>query len=427
MARFATVALPGDTTGTRAMTPTQATKQPPPRTDPFRWERGEAATAFDHFASAEHCSQRQYAQRQGIPPSTLGYWLRREDPAELDPALVAFLRSRTGEEFLRRLVLSAFLTFHQQGACGIRLIGSFLHMAQLDHFVASSYGALHTLATQLQADLGHFADEERPRLAALMTPRTITLTGDENFHGPHPCLVAIEPVSNFLVLECYRDRRDGDTWTAALKEALSGLPVEVALLTSDLAKGLLRCARHGLQVAHSPDLFHGHRDLLNPLVLPLQRSIQQADKELEKARRHAESLDGEVAPEELVKMSLREIGQIAAAIRHEQAAAEQLTQAQEQKEQVVREVRGVGDDYHPFDRQTGRPVTAGQVGERLAGHVERLEQVARQADLPERAKEALTKGRAWLGTLVAVVAWFWGLVRQQVEELELSEGQEAAV
>src|SRR5262245_18417028 len=182
MARFATVALPGDTTGTRAMTPTQATKQPPPRTDPFRWERGEAATAFDHFASAEHSSQ-----RQGIPRSTLGYWLRREDPAELDPALVAFLRSRTGEEFLRRLVQSAFLTFHQQGACGIRLIGSFLHMAQLDHVVASSDGSLHTLATQLRADLGLFADEERPRLPALMTPRTIPLTGDEAFRGPQPC------------------------------------------------------------------------------------------------------------------------------------------------------------------------------------------------------------------------------------------------
>src|SRR3954462_14354854 len=101
MARFATVALPGDTTGTRAMTPTQTTKQPPPRTDPFRWDRGEAACAFDHFASAGHSSQRQYAQQHSIPRSTLGYWLRREGPADLDPAVVAFLRSRSGEEFLR--------------------------------------------------------------------------------------------------------------------------------------------------------------------------------------------------------------------------------------------------------------------------------------------------------------------------------------
>jgi hypothetical protein len=409
------------------MTPPQATSQAHPRAAPFRWGRAEVAKAFDDFSDPGHCSQRQYAHQHGIPRSTLGYWLRQEAPADLDPDLVAFLRCPAGEQLLRRIVLSAFLVFQQQGAGGIRLIGQFLQRAQLDHFVASSYGALHPLAARLQADLGRFADEERPRLAERMTPRTITLTGDENFHGPHPCLVAIEPVSNFLVVECYRDRRDGDTWTEAIQQGLRGLPVEVVLLTSDLAKGLLRCAKDGLAVAHSPDLFHGQRDLLKPLVLPLQRPIQQAQNDLEKARRHAGSLDGEVAPEELVKMSLGEIGQIADALRREQAAAEQLERARGQKGQVVQEVRGVGDDYHPFDRGTGRPVTAGQVGQRLGRHVDRLEQAARQAGLGARADEAVAKARSWLGALVAVVAWFWGLARQQVEELELSEEQEGAV
>jgi len=260
------------------MTPPHATNQPHTRTDPQRWQRPDVACAFDHFSQPDPGSQRQYAQQHGIPRSTLGSWLRREDPADKDPQLTAFLRSRSGEAFLRRIVLAAFLTFHQQGACGIRLVGQFLQQAQLDHFVASSYGALHTLATRLQTDLGLFADEERPRLAQQMTPRSITLCADENFHGPHPCLVAIEPVSNFLLTECYRQRRDGDTWTKAIQESLSGLPVEVLLLCSDRAKGLLRCAREGLEVTHSPDLFHGQRDLLKPLLLPLQRPIQQAKK-----------------------------------------------------------------------------------------------------------------------------------------------------
>jgi Family of unknown function (DUF6399) len=409
------------------MTPSQTTNQQQPRTDPCRWPRADTARAFDHFASVDHCSQRQYAQQHGIPRSTLGHWLRREILTDVDPQLVAFLRCPAGEQFLRRLVLSALLTFHQQGACGIRLIGSFLELAGLNHFVASSYGALHPLATAVQTDLGLFADGERPRLAGQMTAKTITLTADENFHGPQPCLVAIEPVSNFLLVECYRDRRDGDTWTAVIHEGLRDLPVEVVLLTSDQAKGLLRCARDGLAVAHSPDLFHGQRDLLKPLLLPLQRPIQQAEKELEKARKHTASLDGEVSAEELVTMSLEEIGQIADALRREQDVARRLAQACGQKERMVQEVRGLGDDYHPFDRQTGRPVTAERVGARLGQHIERLEQTARQAGLGERAEETLTKTRAWLPALVAVVAWFWGQAQQQVEDLELSEEQEAVV
>jgi hypothetical protein len=409
------------------MTPSHATDQPPPRTDPARWQRADTARAFDHFASAEHGSQRQYAQQHGIPRSTLGSWLRREDPADLHPQLVAFLRCPAGEDFLRRIVLAAFLTFHQQGACGIRLIGSFLQHAGLDSFVAASYAALHSLATSLQSDLALFADEQRSRLAEHMTPRTITLCADENFHGPQPCLVAIEPMSGFLLVECYREHRDGDTWAKAIEEGLRDMAVEVVLLCSDRAKGLLRCAHEGLGVMHSPDLFHAQRDLLKPMLLPLQRPIQQAEKELEKARLHTASLDAEVTPQELVAMSLAEIGQIADAIRREQDTAERLLQAGEQKEQMVQQVRGLGDDYHPFDRETGRPVTAQQVAERLGQHVERLEQVAQQAGLTERAKGALAKARAWLPTVVAVVAWFWGLAQKQVEQLELSEEQECAV
>jgi hypothetical protein len=409
------------------MTLSHSTDPLPPCPEPFRWQRAAPAQAFDHFSDLDPRSQRQYAEQEGIPRSTLGYWLRRPAPADLDPERVAFLRGPVGEAFLRQLVLAALLVFHQQGSCGLRPLGRFLELAHLDAFVASSYGALHTLATRLRADLGAFADEERPRLAAQMAPQTITLTADENFHGPHPCLVAIEPVSNFLVVESYHAHRDGDTWTTAIREGLRDLPVTVVLLSSDLAKGLLRCARHGLAVAHSPDLFHGQRDLLRPLLLPLQRPLQQAEKELAKARQHSASLDDEVLPEELVQMSLEEIEQLVEAIHHEEAAAQRLQQAQERKEQVVQQVRGVGDDYHPFDRNTGRPVTAEQVRERLHQHVERLAQVAEQAGRSEQVKETLTKAQSWLGTLVAVVAWFWGQARQQVEALERSEEQERVV
>jgi len=404
------------------MTPSHCTNPPPPRTDPFRWSRADAARAFDHFAAENHSSQRQYAQQQGIPRSTLGYWLRRDHPADADDT-AAFFHSPSGAACLRGIVLAAFVAFHERGACGLRLIDYFLQLAQLDRFVASSRGALQPLAAHLEADLGAFDDEHRPLLAKQMAPKNIAVTAAENFHGQDPCLVAIEPVSNFILVECYRDGRDAETWTKAIREGVRDMPVTVVLLNSDLARGLLCCAEKGLEIPHSPDLFHGQRDLLKPLLLPLTRPVQQAEKDLEKARQHTTKVDATL---EQVQ-SQQAILAIVEAVRNEWEIAGRLQEAKERQEQVVQQVRGLGDDYHPFDRQTGCPVTAEQVTERLHKHLEQVDKVVAEAGLGERAREAVTKTRSWVGTLAACVAWFWMLTNKCVEDLELNDEQERTV
>lgn len=45
-----------------------------------------------------------------------------------------------------------------------------------------------------------YGQEEGQRLGVTMPARSIALCEDETLH-PQPCLVAIEPVSNFIVLE----------------------------------------------------------------------------------------------------------------------------------------------------------------------------------------------------------------------------------
>ena len=405
------------------MTLSQATNPTPPRPDPFRWPRAEAAKAFDHFRKADPGSQRQYASEQDIPRSTLGSWLRRDDPTDLEADLVAFLRSECGDVFLRRLVLAALTTFQLEGACGIRLVGTFLERAGLDRFVGSSRGALHPLAAHLESDLVAFRDQEQPTLARQMKPQAITVVADEHFHSGKPCLVGLEPVSGFLVIECYRDRRDAATWEGALEEGTAGMPVEVIQLTSDLARALVSCAEKGLQAAHSPDLFHGQRDLLKPLLLPLNRPVQQAEKELEGAALHSAQLDTPLEEPQ----SEEEVLALIEAVRQEQAISRQLEQAKQRKEKAVQEVRGVGDDYHPFDRVTGRPVAAEEVGQRLTTHVDKLAEVVAEAGLGEKAKQAVNKSRTWLGALVGCVAWFWCLAKARVEELGLSEAQEQIV
>jgi hypothetical protein len=404
------------------MPASQATAAEPARQGPLRWTRAEIATALENFSDPDQPSQREAAQRLGIPHATFNYWTRHYCPADGDP-IDSFFRSSAGEAVLRRIVLAALCTFQLQGACGIRQVGTFLDRAGLDRFVASSRGALHPLAAHLESDLGAFRDTEQPALAGQMKPTTITLVPDEHFHSGRPCLVAIEPVSNFIAVECYRDRRDADTWKGAIDEGTAGMPVEVIQMTSDLARALVCCAEKGLQATHSPDLFHGQRDLLQPLLLPLARPIQQAEKDLEKASKQTEKLD---VPEDQVQPP-EELEALIEAVRHELAIEKRLEQAQARQEKAVQEVRGVADDYHPFDRHTGQPVSAQEVGKRLAAHVGELEKVAAQAALGERPRQAVCKARTWVTTLMGAVAWFWCLANARLEELGLSEEQERVV
>lgn len=400
----------------------ELTPSDPLRPDSSRWPRADIATTLDNFSNSDPPSQRQFARQHGIPHSTFNYWMRHHSPAEDDP-VAAFFFSPAGESVLRRIVLAAFTTFQLQGACGIRFVGTFLERSQLDLFVASSRGALHPLAAHIESDLVAFRDCEQPVLAQQMEAKTITLVADEHFHSGNPCLVGLEPVSNFLLVECYRDRRDADTWKEAIDEGTKGMSLKVVQMTSDLARALVCCAEKGFEAMHSPDLFHGQRDMLKPVLLPLNRPIQQAQKDLEKARNHSEKWD---MPVDAIT-SDEQLRSLIESVRQELVIGKQLEQSRQRKDEAVEHVRGVGDDYHPFDRETGKPVTAEEVGKRLTEHVDRLAEVVEEAGLGEKAEQVVNKSRTWVATLMGCVAWFWCLATARVQELELSEEQERIV
>jgi len=144
---------------------------------------------------------------------------------------------------------------------------------------------------------------------------------------------------------------------------------------------------------------------------------------LAKASKHTAKLDAPVGtgPEAPGVEALIE------SVRNEMVIEKRLAQAKHRQEKAVQEVRGVADDYHPFDRHTGQPVSAEEVGKRLAAHMDQLAEVVAEAGLGEKAKQAVSKSRTWLETLMGCVAWFWCLANARVEELELSEEQERIV
>jgi hypothetical protein len=418
---------------TRAMLTNQHTPEIAPPEDPFRYTRSQTARLLHDCLqpNLSSSSTRQAAQAAGVPHTTLHYWQQRQKATNAPTELVAFFDSPVGLAFLKQLLLALHLVFQQHGTAGIRPLCLFLQLSQLAPFIASSYGAQQNLAALLQELLPQYDQEQRRALAPQMPPKDITLCEDENFHGEQPCLVAIEPLSNFLVLETYRPHRDADTWTQALKAALEDLPVRVVQVTSDLATGLQAHAKDGLQAQHTPDLMHVQADLHKATSLPLHRQVEEAKDHLQRVGQTVQDL---VAQYQQHQAGNRSPGRapnfeqrIGWAQKAEQHWEQEVLARQERQKQMREAVRGLADDYHPFDAQTGQAVSAEQMQQRLEKRFETIECLAEQAKVSEGGRAKIAKAKRVLPRLLASLVWFWHSLRLLVDSLELSEPAEGAL
>jgi hypothetical protein len=407
------------------MLPCQTTTAQRGRPEPARRTRAQVARHLDDARDGSRAtpSQRAFAAQAGLPRSTVQYWRARPQRTAADPALVSFFESSVGLAFLKGLVVAAHLVFHQAGPAGLRPLLAFFGHAGLAPFLACSYGTHQALAGRLQGLLHQFGAEERQRLAPAMPPRDITLCEDENFHHDRPCLVAIEPCSNFILVEGHQPRRDADTWDRVVAGALEGLPVAVTQVTSDEARGLLAHARDGLGAQHSPDLMHVQQDLHRATALPLHRQARQHQEELEQYQRCEQRIAGEQQAHEHGPPRPGRppdfAGRLDLARAFQQGAQARLQACQQRQEQVAEAVRGLGDDYHPFDHVSGRPVGAAELRRQLEGRFDVVARAAEQADLPQASRDKIRKARRVLPAMVATLAWFWAQARALARGLPL--------
>src|SRR6267143_1012254 len=124
-----------------------------------------------------------------------------------------------------------------------------------------------------------------------MPHKAITLTQDETFTSGL-CLVGIEPVSNYILLEQTAQARDHDTWNTLMEQALSGLNCQVIQSTSDEAPGLLAYVEHHLGAHHSPDLFHVQHELVKAVCGPMATKQRAAGKAATEAQERLEQGQG---------------------------------------------------------------------------------------------------------------------------------------
>ena len=390
-----------------------------------RWDRLQRAELLGQYRDLQTAglSQRQAAQRLEVPRTTLQAWRAWQDRLDACPQVVEFFESVPGLAFLHRLVLAFHVVCVEIGACGIRLVCLWLQMTGLNRFVGASFGTQQRINRRVEEAMVAYTQMETPRLAQHMTPKDITVTQDETFTGGL-CLVAIEPVSNYILLEHTAEARDHDTWSERMRGALKHLKCNVIQSTSDEAPGLLAYVEHHLGAHHSPDIFHVQHELSKAVAAPIaakQRAAAKAVATAEEVLQQAQAQSvhtqpGRRGPGRPPKAapSLEQAVQAVEAARHEH---QRLTQA---REQVGQHIRAISHAYHFVDLERGVRRNGKLIASDMQAQIDTIRTIAQHEGLRESCLERIDKAERVVPKMQATIAFVSGYVRQQVQQLGLA-------
>jgi hypothetical protein len=398
------------------------------------WDRFERAELFQQYLDlqAQGTSQRQAARQLHVPRSTLQAWQSWHETLDICPHVAQFFQSGPGLAFLHRLVLALHLVCIEVGACGIRLVCLLLNLTGLDRFVAASYGVQQQVNSQVEQAIVDYQQTETARLAKDMPRKAITVTQDETFTGGL-CLVASEPVSNFIILEQLAQARDQITWDDLMTPALAQLNCEIIQSTSDEAPGILAYVEHQLGAHHSPDLFHVQQELSKAVSASLATKERAADKALRDAKEQLEQAQARLAntsdqpqkrsPGRLPKapMSLEQAQQ------HLETASREHERLAQQRQQVKQSIEAVGQAYHFVDLERGVRRNGRLIAADIRTQIEMIRTVAQQEHLSQSSLDRLDKAERVIPKMQATIEFVSRYVGQQVKKLDLSQAASFAM
>ena len=328
------------------------------------------------------------------------------------------------------MALGAHFVITLLGAGSVRQVCQFFELTGIDSFIASSYGSQQKVSVNVEKSIVDFGENETKRMAKEMKPKEITVCEDETFH-PETCLVAIDPDSNFILLEQYSDGRKRSDWTQAMNDSLEGIPVKVIQSTSDEGKGIISHVKNDLGGRHSPDIFHVQHEIVKGTSAPLCSKTKKAqvtlEKKSEEVNRH---IDEKVdyanrgpqrgRPPEFEK-------RIEKALKKEKEALHDLDAAKSHQARMKSAIHMISDVYHPVDLKTGKLRSAEEVSESLNQCFCEIEAVASEAKLSEASFKRIKKAQKVVVDLVSTIIFFHFTIQAKIKALSLAPELEWAV
>lgn len=379
-------------------------------------------------AFEETKSERAAARATGLPRTTAQYHAKRQRDCDLDHFVMEFFQSNSGMTFLNQLVLAIEFVLSQLGHCGLRLIQRLYELSKLDRLVACSLGTLSERVKQMETNMSGYSQKQEARLVETMAPNPITCCLDETFPSGI-CLVGIEPVSNFILLEEMAAKRDAITWAEAMDKRLANLPITVMQVTSDEAKALIKYTEQHLDAHHSPDLFHIQQEVSKASAVALRAKVKKARSTADKTASALDSLKNQRAVYEAQEE--KPVGrptdynerQEGAEIEHEYASHE-VEKTEHRREAVRVSNKAIGESYHPFDMATGQKREPEGLRSELNTKFDRIESTLEDAQLSVKSFQRVAKARRMIDSMVDTLEFYWVEVNNRVKSLALDKALE---
>lgn len=378
-----------------------------------RQETSSKIIAFDVLSSLKHKkrSKRSITQLLEVPNSTMQSWIASK--ADVSDEVEVFLSTACGAKFLQRIVLAAYQSIHF-GCGGLRSLQEFLRLSQLSQFVASSEGALHDFSVRYEEHIIEVGELEEKSLSAGMETKKVTAALDEIFRGKSPCLVAIETVSNYILLEKFTEDRSAETWETALRPRLNDLNLDIQQVVSDQGSGIVACAK-ALGAEHTAELFHAQQELTKATSAPLAKQEKEfenglniAEKKLrKKIKQHGSN--SQEAKKASIERNLKQHG---------------LEMRQERRRRAKKAVKNLGYVYHPIDLKTGKRKTAEEIKTGFSDQLNVIEECAREAELGLPCQKRLEKARRTFNAIASSLQLFFLFYLELVSSLKLCKKQE---
>jgi hypothetical protein len=381
-------------------------------------------------AFKDNPNQREIAKKLGIPRSTLQHWINRKDSIDAEPEVKDFFESPAGTAFLHRLVIAAQFVITLLGPGSVRLVCQFLELSGLSAFIAASYGSQQKVSAAIEKATVDFGKKETENMAKDMKPKDIAVCPDETFH-PETCLVAIEPESNFILLETYADGRKGSDWMKAMEDALIALPVTIIQAASDYGTGIVNYVKNLLGAHHSPDIFHIQYEVVKATSAALGSKVKAALKTLESASAAVNRcIDQQVAYQNKGSQPGRKPQfdrKIQNALKKEAEALQALEVARLHQKRLQEANRNLSNNYHPVNLETGELMDTQQVANLLNQSFNEIAIVANEIQLSASSIKKITKARKSVVDMLATISFFHFTIQAKIEALSLAPTVESAV
>lgn len=377
-------------------------------------------------------SARESANLIDVPNSTAQYW--RSQTTEIQSREVDnFLITNTGKEFLRTITLAAAYAVHYEKG-GIRAMQTFLRMSKLDAFVAKSYGALHEFYVRIEKHIQLFGAQEEKKMIDFMknknfalakikqshqenpltAKRKIIVALDELFRKRQPCLVAMDPVSGYKILEKFTKDRKAETWDAELSPRLETLECCLEFGVGDLC-GALKSHVESQGATHIPDHFHIVYEITKATAGGLASQEREFQKLLDKAE---ENLKKEVQKPNPNPEKIKE----AEGIRN--LRKDGLIKRQQRCKRVKDAKKELGRINHPIDLTSGKLKTTEEIKNQIEAEMVVIEDVSKEAGLSDSCMKRLEKSKRAFSYLLSFIPVFFVKINNIVSTLELDKEQE---